>query len=148
MESDEDDEETQASFCRFLDDNFKLPISAYAPDCVPKVEIKERLDNIRDIQVAQLIQPSTSLAKGQGRVSLDIEMETGTGKTYVYIKTMFELNRRYGWCKFIVVVPSIAIREGVAKSFSMLEDHFMEHYGKKARWFVYNSSNLQQLDQF
>ena len=61
---------------------------------------------------------------------------------------MFELNRRYGWCKFIVVVPSIAIREGVAKSFSMLEDHFMEHYGKKARWFVYNSSNLQQLDQF
>lgn len=106
------------------------------------------LDNIRDIQVAQLIQPSTSLAKGQGRVSLDIEMETGTGKTYVYIKTMFELYRRYGWCKFIVVVPSIAIREGVAKSFSMLEDHFMEHYGKKARWFVYNSSNLQQLDQF
>lgn len=106
------------------------------------------LDNIRDIQVAQLIQPSTSLAKGQGRVSLDIEMETGTGKTYVYIKTMFELNRRYGWCKFIVVVPSIAIREGVAKSFSMLEDYFMEHYGKKARWFVYNSSNLQQLDQF
>ena len=106
------------------------------------------LDNIRDIQMAQLIQPSTSLAKGQGRVSLDIEMETGTGKTYVYIKTMFELNRRYGWCKFIVVVPSIAIREGVAKSFSMLEDHFMEHYGKKARWFVYNSSNLQQLDQF
>ena len=109
---------------------------------------KQILDNIRDIQVAQLIQPSTSLAKGQGRVSLDIEMETGTGKTYVYIKTMFELNRRYGWCKFIVVVPSIAIREGVAKSFSMLEDHFMEHYGKKARWFVYNSSNLQQLDQF
>lgn len=98
--------------------------------------------------MAQLIQPSTSLAKGQGRVSLDIEMETGTGKTYVYIKTMFELNRRYGWCKFIVVVPSIAIREGVARSFSMLEDHFMEHYGKKARWFVYNSSNLQQLDQF
>lgn len=109
---------------------------------------EQMLSNIRNIQVAQLIQPSASLAKGQGRVSLDIEMETGTGKTYVYIKTMFELNRRYGWCKFIVVVPSIAIREGVAKSFSMLEDHFMEHYGKKARWFVYNSSNLQQLDQF
>lgn len=106
------------------------------------------LDNIRDIQVAQLIQPSTTLAKGQGRVNLDIEMETGTGKTYVYIKTMFELNRRYGWSKYIVVVPSIAIREGVAKSFTMLEDHFMEYYGRKARWFVYNSSNLQQLDQF
>lgn len=109
---------------------------------------EQLLYNIRDIQVAQLIQPSTTLAKGQGRVSLDIEMETGTGKTYVYIKTMFELNRRYGWSKYIVVVPSIAIREGVAKSFTMLEDHFMEHYGKKARWFVYNSSNLQQLDQF
>ena len=75
-------------------------------------------------------------------------METGTGKTYVYIKTMFELNKLYGWSKFIIVVPSIAIREGVAKSFRMLEEHIMEQYGKKARWFVYNSSNLNQLDQF
>ena len=72
----------------------------------------------------------------------------GTGKTYVYIKTMFELNKRYGWSKFIVVVPSIAIREGVKKSFEMTQDHFMEHYGKKARFFVYNSSNLHQLDEF
>lgn len=83
-----------------------------------------------------------------GAVNLDVEMETGTGKTYVYIKTMFELNKLYGWSKFIIVVPSIAIREGVAKSFRMLEEHFMEQYGKKARWFVYNSSNLNQLDQF
>lgn len=75
-------------------------------------------------------------------------METGTGKTYVYIKTMFELNKQYGWSKYIIVVPSIAIREGVAKSFNMLEDHFMEYYGKKARWFVYDSKNLQQLDSF
>lgn len=81
-------------------------------------------------------------------MNLDIEMETGTGKTYVYIKTMFELNRQYGWSKFIVVVPSIAIREGVAKSFKMLEEHFMEYYGKKARCFVYDSSNLQKLDSF
>lgn len=106
------------------------------------------LDNIRDIQIRNEIVPSTTLASGLGAVNLDIEMETGTGKTYVYIKTMFELNRRYGWSKYIVVVPSIAIREGVAKSFRMLEDHFMEHYGQKARWFVYNSSNLNQLDQF
>lgn len=106
------------------------------------------LDNIRDIQIRNEIVPSTALASGLGAVNLDIEMETGTGKTYVYIKTMFELNRRYGWSKYIVVVPSIAIREGVAKSFRMLEDHFMEHYGQKARWFVYNSSNLNQLDQF
>ena len=109
---------------------------------------QQLLDNIRDIQIRNQIVPSTSLSDGHGVVNLDIEMETGTGKTYVYIKTMFELNKRYGWSKFIIVVPSIAIREGVAKSFRMLEDHFMEYYGKKARWFVYNSSNLNQLDQF
>ena len=113
-----------------------------------ELDKKQLLDNIRDIQVRNQIVPSTTLASGHGVVNLDIEMETGTGKTYVYIKTMFELNRQYGWSKFIIVVPSIAIREGVAKSFRMLEDHFMEHYGKKARWFVYNSSNLNQLDQF
>ena len=109
---------------------------------------KQLLDNINAVQVASLITPSKTLAQGNGAVTLDIEMETGTGKTYVYIKTMFELNRRFGWSKFIIVVPSIAIREGVAKSFNMLEEHFMQLYGKKARWFIYNSSNLQQLDQF
>ena len=75
-------------------------------------------------------------------------METGTGKTYVYIKTMFEMNKRFGWSKFIVVVPSIAIREGVYKSFTMLEEHFMELYGKKARYFIYTSANLTQIDSF
>ena len=75
-------------------------------------------------------------------------METGTGKTYVYIKSMFELNKRYGWGKFIVVVPSIAILEGVAKSFDMLESHFFEYYGKKAKWFKYKSSNLNLIDDF
>ena len=104
--------------------------------------------NIRNIQESNNIPLSKALSHDLGKVGLDIEMETGTGKTYVYIKTMFELNRRYGWSKFIVVVPSIAIREGVAKSFKMLEDHFMEYYGKKARYFIYNSSNLQQLDSF
>lgn len=106
------------------------------------------LRNIRFVQNLYDITPSETLAKGVAPVNLDIEMETGTGKTYVYIKTMFELNKQYGWSKFIVVVPSIAIREGVAKSFTMLEEHFMELYGKKARWFVYDSSNLQQLDSF
>lgn len=106
------------------------------------------LRNIRSIQNLYDIAPSETLAQGVAPVNLDIEMETGTGKTYVYIKTMFELNKQYGWSKFIVVVPSIAIREGVAKSFTMLEEHFMETYGKKARWFVYDSSNLQQLDSF
>ena len=113
-----------------------------------ELDTKTILDNIVSIQNLWDITPSSSLAKGPGAVNLDIEMETGTGKTYVYIKTMFELNKQYGWSKFIVVVPSIAIREGVAKSFNMLEDHFMEYYGKKARWFVYNSINLQQLDSF
>ena len=118
--------------------------------CNADIELKDAqlLDNIRKIQSGNLIAPSNSLTKGLGRVNLDIEMETGTGKTYVYIKTMFELNKQYGWSKFIIVVPSIAIREGVAKSFSMLEEHFMEHYNKKARWFVYNSSNLNALDTY
>ena len=109
---------------------------------------KEILANIRKAQTAGDIKLSDSLVPSIGACSLDIEMETGTGKTYVYIKTMFELNKRYGWSKFIVVVPSIAIREGVGKSFRMLEDHFMEHYGKKARWFIYDSSRLKNLDDF
>lgn len=106
------------------------------------------LKNINAIQNLYDITPSTALSKGIGAVNLDIEMETGTGKTYVYIKTMFELYKQYGWSKYIIVVPSIAIREGVAKSFKMLEEHFMEHYGIKARWFIFNSKNLQQLDSF
>ena len=113
-----------------------------------ELEPKDLLKNINSIQNLYDITPSTTLSRGVAGVNLDIEMETGTGKTYVYIKTMFELNKQYGWSKFIIVVPSIAIREGVAKSFKMLEEHFMEYYGKKARWFIYNSNNLQQLDSF
>lgn len=107
------------------------------------------LDNIRALQLAGNIRQSQELSKPFGTgCALDIEMETGTGKTYCYIKTMFELNKKYGWSKFIVVVPSIAIREGVKKSFEVMEDHFFEQYGKKARHFVYNSKNLNQLDNF
>lgn len=108
----------------------------------------ELLGNIRSVQAANNLMLSPSLVKHIGRCSLDIEMETGTGKTYVYIKTMFELNKRYGWSKFIVIVPSIAIREGVKKSFEVMQDHFMELYGRKARFFIYNSSDLQKLDDF
>ncbi|OPG15390.1 type III restriction-modification system endonuclease [Ferroacidibacillus organovorans] len=106
------------------------------------------LKNIRAVQMENNIKYSPELAAGLGAVSLDIEMETGTGKTYVYIKTMFELHKTYGWSKFIVVVPSVAIREGVKKSFEITQEHFMELYGLKARFFVYNSSNLHQLDEF
>jgi type III restriction enzyme len=108
----------------------------------------EILKNIRAVQTENNIKLSDKLESGLGAVSLDVEMETGTGKTYVYIKTMFELHKNYGWSKFIVVVPSIAIREGVKKSFEMTQDHFMELYGLKARFFIYNSSNLHQLDEF
>lgn len=109
---------------------------------------EQLLHNIQNLQSQNNIKTSSSLVKDLGRCSLDIEMETGTGKTYVYIKTMFELNKKYGWGKFIVVVPSIAIREGVKKTFEITSDHFMEHYGKKARFFVYDSKNLNQLDNF
>jgi len=106
------------------------------------------LKNIREIQTGNNIKLSQALVKGLGAASLDVEMETGTGKTYVYIKTMFEMHKRYGWSKYIVVAPSVAIREGVKKSFEMTQEHFMELYGIKARFFVYNSSNLHQLDEF
>jgi len=113
-----------------------------------EVTKEQLLKNIRAVQTANNIKNSSALEAGLGLVSLDVEMETGTGKTYVYIKTMFELYKAYGWSKFIVVVPSIAIREGVKKSFEMTQEHFMEHYGIKARFFVYNSSNLHQLDEY
>ncbi len=85
---------------------------------------------------------------GPGAPNLDIEMETGTGKTYVYIKTMMELHQRYGWSKFIVVVPSIAIREGVKSSFDLTAEHFQQLYGTKPRAFVYDSSRLHELESF
>lgn len=88
------------------------------------------------------------IALAASRVHLDVEMETGTGKTYCYIKTIFELNKRYGWSKFIIVVPSIAIREGVYKSFQVTAAHFTEHYGKKARFFIYNSKSLHEVESF
>ena len=115
-----------------------------------ELNTNQLLENIHHQQVQNDIPLSKSLTatNGLGACSLDVEMETGTGKTYVYIKTMFEMNKRFGWSKFIVVVPSIAIREGVYKSFTMLEEHFMELYGKKARYFIYNSANLTQIDSF
>lgn len=106
------------------------------------------LNNIHNMQTRNNIKKSSSLIGHLGRCSLDVEMETGTGKTYVYIKTIFELNKQYGWSKFIIVVPSIAIREGVKTSFEYTQEHFMEYYGKKARYFIYNSKNLNELDNF
>ena len=134
---------SQVSF----DENEIMDDTGYKNELV-ELSDEQLLQNIQSLQSQNNIKLSTSLVKDLGRCSLDIEMETGTGKTYVYIKTMFELNKKYGWSKFIVVVPSIAIREGVKKSFEITADHFMEYYGKKARFFIYNSSNLNQLDNF
>ena len=104
------------------------------------------LEQIQKIQRSYQITPSSKL-EGEG-YNLTIEMETGVGKTYTYIKTMFELNKHYGWSKFIVVVPSIAIREGVYKSFEVTQEHFTEEYGKKIRFFIYNSAQLTEIDRF
>ncbi len=113
-----------------------------------KLSFDMLLSNIKEVQQENNLMISDTLVDNLGACSLDVEMETGTGKTYVYIKTMYELNKYYGWTKFIVVVPSIAVREGVKKSFEITQDHFMEQYGKKVRYFVYNSNNLNQLDSF
>jgi len=107
------------------------------------------LDNIKTVQRRQNLTQSTQLvATKSAKINLDVEMETGTGKTYCYIKSMFEMNRRYGWSKFIVVVPSIAIREGVQKSFEITAEHFLQDYGKQARFFTYDSRQLHQLESF
>ncbi len=107
------------------------------------------VENIQAVQQRQNLPVSAVLASDKiCDCNLDIEMETGTGKTYVYIKTMFELYEKYGWSKFIVVVPSIAIREGVSKSFEITAEHFLEQYGKQARSFIYNSKQLHNIESF
>ena len=120
-------------------------------------DLQAVLKNIQEVQAASGLQRSSQLItddNGKGKnltksqLNLDIEMETGTGKTYCYIRTMFELHKQYGWSKFIVVVPSIAIREGVYKSLNMMADHFQEQYGKKARFFIYDSKALHHLESF
>ncbi len=112
---------------------------------MPQLSDRVILEHLQTIQRNNQIKPSDKL---EGRYNLTIEMETGVGKTYTYIKTMYELNKHYGWCKFIVVVPSIAIREGVYKSFEVTQDHFAEEYGKKIRFFIYNSARLTDIDRF
>lgn len=127
----------------------------------PINDLSAVLQNIQSVQSSQglrqsseLVTDDTSTKGGKGQnlttspLNLNIEMETGTGKTYCYIRSMMELNKRYGWSKFIIVVPSIAIREGVAKTFEMTADHFQEIYGKKPRSFVYNSDQLHELETF
>lgn len=112
---------------------------------VPELSDKLILEHLQKVQRTNQLKPSDKL---EGRYNLTIEMETGVGKTYTYIKTLYELNKHYGWSKFIVVVPSVAIREGVYKSFQVTQDHFAEEYGKKIRFFIYSSKNLKEIDRF
>ena len=115
---------------------------------VPELSDQRILEQLNKIQRTNQIKPSDKLEGRTNGYNLTIEMETGVGKTYTYIKTMFELNKHYGWSKFIVVVPSVAIREGVYKSFEMTQEHFAEEYGKKIRFFIYNSAQLTEIDRF
>jgi len=109
----------------------------------------QMLENIHAVQRRQNLPLSVALVKTKVcDINLDVEMETGTGKTYCYVKSMFELNARYGWSKFIVVVPSIAIREGVFKSLEITAEHFLDEYKKRARFFIYNSKQLHNLESF
>ena len=134
-----------------FDDDTGMPLTdvdlAYRNNelSIPKETI---LKNIQEIQRENGLPISEELVKPLGAVTLDVEMETGTGKTYVYTKAMFELNKRYGWSKFIIVVPSVAIREGVAKSIETTSNHFFKDYHKRIRPYVYNSSNLNGIDEF
>lgn len=118
---------------------------ANAPLMIDRTQLT---DNVRAVQLAQGLKP-IEFFEGEGDdVTLTVEMETGTGKTYTYIKTMYELNKLYGWTKFIIVVPSVAIREGVLKSFQTMDDHFGDEYGKRMQYFVYNSKHLSKIDAF
>lgn len=109
------------------------------------------LDNIKTVQQENDIITVNAIERPSGDrygYNLTIEMETGTGKTYTYIRTMYELHKKYGWSKFIVIVPSIAIREGVYKSFEITQEHFQELYGHKIKPFIYNSSRPQDIESF
>lgn len=114
-----------------------------------KLELTEEeiLKNVQELQKEQ----GLKITKHLSGLNFTIEMETGTGKTYVYTKTMYELNKIYGWSKFIIMVPSVAIREGVHKSLEITAEHFQEIYGKKIRFSIYNTnkkSNLINIKSF
>ena len=105
----------------------------------------EILANLGDVQLRNGLAPSSVLASGD----FTVEMETGTGKTYVYLRTIFELNRRYGFTKFVIVVPSVAIKEGVYKSLQITEDHFRGLYTNTPfEYFLYDSAKLGQVRNF
>ena len=101
--------------------------------------------NLRDVQKRNGIVPSASLQS----LDFTVEMETGTGKTYVYLRTIYELNRRYGFSRFVVVVPSVAIKEGVYKALQTTEEHFKSLFsGRSADYYLYDSRRLGRVRNF
>lgn len=116
-----------------------------------RITSEQLLENIQEVQKNNDIIKNRSIDTVPGvniGLNLTIDMETGTGKTYTYIRTMYELHKSYGWSKFIIIVPSIAIREGIHKSFDMTEEHFQEIYGHKINRFIYNSARPQDIESF
>mgnify|MGYP000845832415 FL=1 len=132
-------------------DEVDLVLDAYR-NAEIDLKVEEILNNVHAVQTRFGLRPSESLSvdmvAGRPAYNFSIEMETGTGKTYTYIRTIMELNKRYGWLKFVIVVPSVAIREGVLKSLQIMTTHFQMEYGKQPRYFVYDSSRLGDLDSF
>lgn len=119
-----------------------------SPIQIPESQVLKNIQEVQqrnDLKLSQQIERPKTIQLGY---NLTIEMETGTGKTYTYIRTMYELNKHYGWSKFIVIVPSIAIREGVYSSFLVTQDHFQELYGHKINPFIYNSGRPQDIENF
>lgn len=128
----------------------ELPMEQYG-FCNQELFLQDQalLQNIHAVQARHGLQLIHAVQRDEhGTLPLSIEMETGTGKTYTYIKTMYELHKHYGWTKFVIVVPSVAIREGVIKSLDTMADHFAGEYGERMQHFVYDSSRLVDINQF
>lgn len=128
----------------------ELPMEQYG-FCNQELFLQDQalLQNIHAVQARHGLQLIHAVQRDEhGTLPLSIEMETGTGKTYTYIKTMYELHKHYGWTKFVIVVPSVAIREGVIKSLETMADHFAGEYGERMQHFVYDSSRLVDINQF
>jgi len=112
-----------------------------------ELDEEEILKNLQEVQLRNGL-PQTKYLRAS-EYDFDIEMETGTGKTYVYLRTIFELHKNYGFSKFIIVVPSIAIKEGVYKTLQITEEHFKELYDNTIyHYFIYDSSKLEQVRSF
>jgi type III restriction enzyme len=138
-------EKQQSTFAITQDDQTSLLQNEYGLGNAQLIDDADLLRNMQSIQKRRNL-PQTSSLEGK---QFCVEMETGTGKTYVYSKTIYELNKRYGFVKFIIVVPSVAIREGVYKSLQITREHFANQYdGAPCRFFIYNSAKLSEVRQF